>query len=100
MGFVRSCLCGAEDWRQPYLSPMNGDLANFCPTCIVAAGEDPLWDENHTFAGKLSADGNREVELHEFPTMPHAFYYFLWLADEVDQVHRAIGAFLRRTLAA
>jgi acetyl esterase len=98
LGFVRSCLCGATDWRIPYLSPMNGDLAGYCPTCIIAAGEDPLWDENHLFAGKLRAAGNPDVELLEYPKMPHAFYYFLGLADDVDRVHTAMGAFLRRTL--
>jgi hypothetical protein len=32
------------------------------------------------------------------PKVPHAFYYFLGLADDVDRVHHAMGAFLRRTL--
>jgi acetyl esterase/lipase len=78
---------------------MNGDLAGFCPTCIIASGEDLLWDENHVFAEKLRSAENRDVQLLEYPKMPHAFYYFLGLAEDVDRVHQAMGAFLRRTLA-
>jgi len=49
-------------------------------------------------AGGPEADDDADVELLEHPQMPHAFYYFRGLADDVDRVDRAMGAFLRRTL--
>jgi hypothetical protein len=48
--------------------------------------------------GLLSAGGPADVTRLEYPQMPHAFYYVLGLADDVDRVHHAMGAFLRRTL--
>jgi acetyl esterase/lipase len=58
---------------------MYGNLHRFGPTLVVAGGDDPLLDDNRTFAQKLREAGNADVELRGYEGMPHAFYYLLGL---------------------
>ena len=86
-----------EQWSDPYLSPVLGDVSAFPPACVVVAGIDPLYDDGVTFAEKLRAAG-RSVELHEYEGMPHIFWCFPPL-HQFSDVSARIGAFLRRELS-
>jgi acetyl esterase len=99
LGYVRSAYVPQALWEHPHVSPMRGDLRAFGPTLILASGEDPLYDDNRTFAARLREAGNA-VELHDYPAMPHVFIYFLGLTREEDDAYQAMAAFLRRHLAA
>jgi acetyl esterase len=99
LAYVRAAYARYDEWDHPYVSPLRADLRDFGPALIVAAGEDPLHDDNHAFAAKLEAAGNPGVALHCYDAMPHAFYYLLGMTPDEDAAYEAIAAFLRRTLA-
>ncbi len=86
-----------EQWLDPYVSPVFGDVSSFPPACIVVAGIDPLYDEGVSFAAKLRAAGRR-VELHEYDGMPHIFWCFPPL-HQFSDVSARMSAFLRREFA-
>lgn len=86
-----------EQWSDPYLSPVLGDVSAFPPACVVVAGIDPLYDDGVTFAEKLRAAG-RSVELHEYEGMPHIFWCFPPL-HQFSDVSALVGAFLRCELS-
>lgn len=95
MSYWRSCYVPQPaGWADPLVSPLRADLSSFPPACIIAAGIDPLYDDNVLFAEKLRAAG-RDVELHEYPGMPHDFLLFPQLEPLTDVVTRITG-FLRR----
>jgi len=98
-GYVRSNYVPyAEQWTDPHVSPMCGDLTDFPPTMIIAGGYDILLDDNRRFADKLRAAGNRRVDLLVHEAMPHAYYYFLGLCREEDEAYKAMAAFLKEAL--
>lgn len=99
IGYVRSNYAPyAEQWTNPYVSPMLGDLRGYPPTFIIAAGQDILLDDNKLFAKKLRESGSTRVELLVHETMPHAYYYFLGLAEEEDEAYRAMSLYLKGVL--
>jgi acetyl esterase len=95
MGAVRSFYVPYPLWQHPYVSPVAGDWRNAPPTLIIAAGADPLVDDNRVFYERLREAGNREVAMREFGEMPHSFYYFLGLPEEEDEAYRVMGEFLK-----
>ena len=98
-GYVRSNYVPyAEQWTDPHVSPMCGDLSDFPPTMIIAGGYDILLDDNRSFADKLRRAGNRRVDLLVHESMPHAYYYFLGLCSEEDEAYQAMAAFLKEAL--
>lgn len=85
-----------EQWDDPLLSPVLGQVSAFPPACIVVAGIDPLHDDGVTLAERMRAAG-REVELHDYAGMPHIFWCFPPLHAQSD-VSARIGAFFRKRL--
>jgi acetyl esterase len=63
------------------------DLSRLPPTVIAAAGMDPLFDESGVYVERLQSAGC-QVELHEFPRLPHGFCA---MAGAVDAVTSAVG---------
>jgi acetyl esterase len=100
MAAVRSFYVPYPLWEHPQVSPVLGDWRGGPPTLIVAAGADPLLDDNRAFYERLQAAGNREVELREFAEMPHSFYYFLGLTAAEDEAYRVMGEWVGRKLRA
>jgi len=94
--FVRSIYAPSKNWTDPLVSPMYANLKNFCPVCMIVAGQDLLLDENRAFYKKLLAAGNTQSEYFLFPEMPHAFYYFLGLTKDEEQCYQAMTRFLNR----
>jgi acetyl esterase len=99
LAYVRAAYAPYEEWDHPHVSPMRADLRDFGPALIIAAGEDPLRDDNRAFAARLAAAGNPDVTLDYYAAMPHAFYYLLGMTREEDAAYQTIAAFLRRALA-
>lgn len=96
MEFFRACHAPPALWDDPFVSPLCADLAGFPPTCVVAAGLDPLLDDALRFADRLRAAG-REVGLLQYPGMPHIFPLFPGLRAGARALADCAG-FLRRAL--
>jgi acetyl esterase/lipase len=93
--FQRSCYLPRADWENLYASPMLGRLADLPPVFILAGGQDPLHEENLTFAAKCR-DAGATTTLHYRSDMPHAFHtHHDVLAAEADAANSAIAAFLK-----
>ncbi|MGV0815552.1 alpha/beta hydrolase [Mycolicibacterium boenickei] len=66
----------ANDRRNPYASPLYGDLTGLPPAVVVLAGHDPLRDEGIAYADALEAAGvpiarcSFDGGIHGFMTMP------------------------------
>ena len=94
-GFQRGLYLPYQEWRNPYYSPMYGDVSCFPPTFISSGGDDPLIDDNKAFAKKL-VDAGVKAELFIAEGMPHDFQIFLGLSPEVEHVYPAIAKFVSR----
>jgi acetyl esterase/lipase len=69
------------------------DLSRLPPTVIAAAGMDPLFDESGVYADRLR-DAACQVELQEFPTLPHGFCAMAGAVATVTRaVEKTIGTF-------
>lgn len=82
-----------EQWSDPFVSPLRGDLSAFPPTCVVVGTIDPLLDDGVAFAEKLRQSG-REVVLQRHEGMPHVFMLFPGI-DEGERSFAAMCEFLR-----
>jgi acetyl esterase len=97
LAFWRGCYePNASRWAEPLLSPLNGDVSAYPPTCVVVGAIDPFCDENVQFAENLRA-ARRDVELHRYDGMPHWFPVFPQTAGLTDYAER-VGTFLKRVL--
>lgn len=94
LSYARSIYAPQNLWEHPYVSPSFAKLKNLCPVFLLAAGQDPLVDENKLFAEKLK-QAHVPVEFFIHEEMPHAYYYFLGLTQEEDQAYQAISKFLK-----
>ncbi|GAA1840002.1 hypothetical protein GCM10009836_19050 [Pseudonocardia ailaonensis] len=64
---------GPADRSDPAVSPLRAaDLTGLPPAVVVAAGHDPLHDEDVAYAEALSSAGVR-VQLLRFPSLVHGF---------------------------
>ena len=98
MEFCRGCYApNSEQWSNPLLSPLHGDLSDFPPTCVVVGTIDPLCDDGVLFADKLKKAG-RNAALLAYEGMPHVFMLFPGI-DEGQRSIDEICAFLRSRLA-
>lgn len=96
-GFIRGAYAVHRDtWTHPYVSPARAELAGYPPALIVSGTEDPMIDDNRSFAGKLRAAG-RDVEHFVREGMPHGYYFFPGVVPQGDEAFAAIAAFLKRT---
>ncbi len=94
---VRANYARFDQLTLPEVSPMYDELNEFCPTFVLTAGYDPLYDENFAFVQKMRDAGNH-VEHFVHEEMPHAYYYFLGLTKEEDEAYQKMCGFLRKFL--
>lgn len=88
MTYWRACYAPRpEQWADPYVSPLRGDLRAFPPACIIVGGIDPLYDDGIRFADALRGAGGT-ADLHEYAGMPHEFLQFPPLDTMTDAVER------------
>jgi monoterpene epsilon-lactone hydrolase len=91
---AKQAYVGAADPRDPMLSPIYGDLADFPPTLCLASGRDILLSGTVNFCRALTGAGV-PAELVIFDALPHAFWSVM-LAPESDEAFRCMSAFLAK----
>ena len=77
-----------HDPRDPLVSALEADPANFPPTLVLTGGAEVLLDEAVAFATRLAL-GDRRVTLHVAPGMGHVWPL---LAPETGEAQDAIAA--------
>ena len=83
------------DPRDPYVSPLFGDLAGLPPLLVQVGDAEILLDDSTRFAEKAAAAGV-DVALQVFPEMPHVFQGFAPFLSEANDALDCIGEFVRR----
>ena len=84
-----------EDWR---VSPLKAaSLAGLPPALIEVAAHDPLHDDGVEYAAALRAAGV-EVQLIDYPAMPHGFLNFPRFARDAKPALAAVVAAQRSAL--
>jgi epsilon-lactone hydrolase len=95
--FARHYL-GDADPRHPYASPLYGDAVGLPPTLIQVGSDEILRDDATRMAAKLRQAGC-EVELEEWPRMPHVWHHYARLIPEGRRAIERIGAFVQCRLS-
>ena len=70
--FITNYAGATDDWADPLLAPLRGELAGLPPAVVVTAEFDPLRDEGIAYAQALAAAGV-EVDAVTYPGMIHGF---------------------------
>lgn len=86
---------GGHDLRDPYLSPLFGDLTGFPPTLLIGGTRD-LFLSNTVRMHRRLREAGVDADLHIFDGRPHAGY---GNAPEEAAVSAEQAAFVRRHLA-
>jgi len=91
------CYLGGTDPRNPYASPLYGDLRGLPPSLIQVGSDEILRDDAVRMAERLRAAGcTAEIEI--WPCMPHVWHLFARVVPEARQAMERAGAFLRARL--
>jgi acetyl esterase/lipase len=77
---VDLCLAGADP-RDPYASPLYGELTGLPPTLILVGGDDVLRDDAVRMADKMRAAGCN-VEIEVWPHMWHVWHMLMRVMPE------------------
>jgi monoterpene epsilon-lactone hydrolase len=78
---------GGADPRNPYASPLYGNLADFPPTLFHVGGDEILRDDTVRMHERLLL-ARRPSELEIWPRMPHVWHLFVPMLPEA---HRALA---------
>ncbi|PID46857.1 MAG: alpha/beta hydrolase [Proteobacteria bacterium] len=84
-----------QDIRDPYVSPLLGDLSQFPPLLLQVGDAEVLLDESTRMAEKLKLH-NRDVTLEVWDEMPHVFQGFAPYLPEASLAIQSIGDFVQR----
>jgi acetyl esterase/lipase len=82
-----------QDLREPYLSPMYGDMTGLPPLLIHVGDAEILRDDAVRVADRARAAGV-DVTLEIWDEMPHVWHAFAGLLPEADQAITRIGSWL------
>jgi acetyl esterase/lipase len=93
---ARHYLAGADP-RQPYASPLYGNLAGLPPILIQVGSDEILRDDSVRMAESLQASGSA-VELEVWPRMPHSWQLYARILPEGRRAIARIGAFVDRQI--
>ena len=97
-GFIRGAYVGTTAWDHPWVSPIEGDLADYPLAVVVAGTHDPIVDSARAFARRIRDAGGRTVDY--FPEgMPHGFYFFPGVHPEEDVAYRVVAEALADVFA-
>jgi epsilon-lactone hydrolase len=94
--FADCYLAGANP-RNPYASPLYGNLTGLPPALIHVGSDEILRDDAGRMAEALRAAGCR-VEIEVWRRMPHVWHLFAPVLPEARQAIANIGAFADRVL--
>ncbi len=94
IGLIRGSYVQGDQWDEPYISPMRGNLSCFPQTLMLIGEEDPLFDENQAFAQKVSEQSLWPCKTIIGKGMPHHYHTFVGLSSEVDIAYQSIAGFI------
>ena len=80
-----------DDRKNPYVSPLFGDLKDFPPALLLAGGNEILLSDSRDFYQRLKEEGGK-VQLHIAPGMWHA--YILYGGRRSEEDHQIIRNFI------
>jgi acetyl esterase/lipase len=86
-----------HDVRDPYLSPLYGDLRGLPPLLVHVGDHEVLLDDSVRFAERAREAGV-DVRLTVWPGMFHVFQTFAPLLPEARRANREIAAFIRERI--
>ena len=86
--------CGAEEVRNPMVSPVFANVAGLPPVFIQVGDDEILLSDSTRFADKMRAAGNK-VDIEIWPEMWHVFQLFVGKMPEARQAINKIGDYLR-----
>lgn len=89
------CYLAGADPRNPYASPLYGNLAALPPTLFHVGSDEILHDDAVRMAENLQAAGCR-AEIEVWPRMPHVWHLFAPALPEAGRAIARIGAFVDR----
>jgi acetyl esterase/lipase len=91
---ARDYLAGADP-RNPYASPLYGDVSGLPPALIQVGSDEILRDDAVRMAEKFEAAGC-EADLEVWPQMPHAWPLYARILPEGERAIARLGEFLQR----
>ncbi len=97
LGAAARLYADGEDLRNPLLSPLYGDFADFPPTYLVTGTRDMFLSDVARTHRKLRQAGV-VAELNVYEGMSHADYALVLESPESAQVYAELGAFLAKYL--
>ena len=86
-----------QDLRDPYISPVYGDLSNLPPTLIVAGADEILLDDTLLFASREQIAGVN-VQESIYPGMSHDWTLIFPELQESQEMFREIKSFVDESL--
>jgi monoterpene epsilon-lactone hydrolase len=87
---------GDHDLRDPYLSPLFGDLSSPFPPTFLQAGTRDLFLSNTVRMHRKLRAGGVDAQLHVFEAMPHGGFFGAPEDDELtDEIRRFLGAHVK-----
>jgi epsilon-lactone hydrolase len=92
LGAAARLYAAGRDLNDPLLSPVNGDLAGFPPTILIAGTRDMLLSATVRVHRKLRQAGV-EADLHVFEGMSHGFYLAITESPESRETFGEIAQF-------
>jgi len=93
--FAADLYIGDEDPKNPYISPLYGDLSGLPPLLIQVGSAEAILDDSTRFAEKAKSAGV-EVILDVWEDMVHVFQVFAAWAPEIEQAIEKIGEFIQK----
>lgn len=99
-GFIEDSLklyAGERDLKDPYLSPVYGDMTGFPPTVLISGTRDLLLSNTVRVHRKLRESGVQS-ELHVYEGQSHADYLRSYPSPEAQDAMREIAIFFDRAL--
>jgi acetyl esterase/lipase len=97
MQVVIDYYCGADEARNPLVSPVFADVAGLPPVYIQVGDDEILLSDSTRFAAKMRESGGT-VEIEIWPEMWHVFQLFIGKMPESRKAIRKIGAYVRERM--
>jgi acetyl esterase/lipase len=91
-------LCGDQDPKTPYISPLYAELHGLPPLYIVVGADEILLSDSTRLTERVAMAGGG-VSLEVWPDMWHVFQFFASVLPEGKQSLEKIGVFIRKHLA-
>ncbi|MEZ5375669.1 MAG: alpha/beta hydrolase [Acidimicrobiales bacterium] len=88
----------AEQLREPYVSPLWGDLSGLPPILLHASSSELLLDDSTRFAERAATHG-ADVTLEVTDGVPHVWHTFGGFLPEADEAMARLGSWVSARLA-